>query len=392
MRYRVIIADDNPDLRGVLVEVLSTEPELHVIGTADDTDSAIELACAEHPDVAVIDVKMPGGGGLRVAREIARCSPETRTIVLSAYEDRSTVLEMLRAGAVGYLVKGTSPEKIIEAVKRVVRGQSSLSAEVMGDVVHELSTHLQREGERTDEERIQLDRITHVLEGEGLSMTFQPIVDLHDRSVVGVEALARFAAQPRRPPNLWFAEAASVGLGIELELHAVRIAIEDAARLPDDMYLSLNLSHWTVQSGLVVESLGSFPPDRVVVEITEHERIEDYDVLDEALDGLRARSVRLAIDDAGAGFASLRHTLLLAPDIIKLDISITQGVDRDRGRRALASALISFADEMGMSVTAEGVETEAELETLLELGAGFGQGFLLGRPGRLHNTDGHKER
>jgi EAL domain-containing protein (putative c-di-GMP-specific phosphodiesterase class I)/CheY-like chemotaxis protein len=383
MRYRVLIADDDLELRSALAEVLSGEPTLQVIGIATDAESAIELACKERPDIALVDVKMPRGGGLRVLGEVSVCSPETRIIVLSAYEDRSTVLEMLRAGAVGYLVKGTSPEQIVEAIERAVRGQSSLSAEVMGDVVRELSTHLQREGERTDEDRVKLERVTRVLGGQGLSMVFQPIVDLRDRSAVGVEALARFAADPQRPPDLWFAEAASVGLGIELELFAVRTALGEAPNLPDDVYLSLNLSPQAVLSGLLLESLGSFPSERVVVEITEHEKIDDYDALAKALEQLRAHAIRLAIDDAGAGFASLRHTLRLAPDIIKLDISITRDIDSDRGRRALASAMISFADEMDMAIVAEGVEQQAEVETLLSLGAHLAQGFLLGRPSPL---------
>ncbi|MDP9296417.1 MAG: response regulator, partial [Actinomycetota bacterium] len=294
MRYRVMIADDHAELRSALEEVLSAEPSLQVIGTAAEAQSAIKLACDERPDVALVDVKMPGGGGLRVSREISVCSPETRVIVLSAYEDRSTVLEMLRAGAVGYLVKGTSPERIVEAIERVVRGQSSLSAEVMGDVVQELSTHLRREGDRTDEHAVQLERIKRVLAGQGLSIVFQPIVHLQDRSIVGVEALARFDTAPQRPPDLWFAEAASVGLGIELELLAVRTAVGEAPRLPEDVYLSLNLSHWAVLSGFFLESLGSFPGHRVVVEITEHERIDDYDALAGALDVLRAHAVRLA--------------------------------------------------------------------------------------------------
>ncbi len=99
-----------------------------------------------------------------------------------------------------------------------------------------------------------------------------------------------------------------------------------------------------------------------------------------ALGALRAHGARIAIDDAGAGFASLRHTLRLAPDLIKLDISITESIDSDRARRALAKALISFAGEMEMTIVAEGIETRAELDTLLGLGVRFGQGFFLARP------------
>jgi EAL domain-containing protein (putative c-di-GMP-specific phosphodiesterase class I) len=124
-------------------------------------------------------------------------------------------------------------------------------------------------------------------------------------------------------------------------------------------------------------------PGRLVVEITEHEPVDDYDELADSLRPLRALGVRIAIDDAGAGYASLRHTLALAPDIVKVDISLTHSIDVDRGRRALASALISFADEMDMTIVAEGIETAAELATLRELGVRYGQGYHLAEPAAL---------
>jgi EAL domain-containing protein (putative c-di-GMP-specific phosphodiesterase class I) len=135
-------------------------------------------------------------------------------------------------------------------------------------------------------------------------------------------------------------------------------------------------------SGELLDAFGA-DAHRIVVEITEHEPVEDYDRLTAALERLRAAGVRVAIDDAGAGFASLRHTLRLRPDIVKIDISIVRDLDRDRGKRALASALARFADEMGMAVVAEGIESRAELEALLELGVVMGQGFHLAEPGPL---------
>lgn len=122
---------------------------------------------------------------------------------------------------------------------------------------------------------------------------------------------------------------------------------------------------------------------RMVVEITEHEAIEDYTVLAATLEGLREHGVRVAIDDAGAGFASLRHTLLLRPDIVKVDTSLTRNIDGDRAKRALTSALVSFGEEMGIAIVAEGIETREELETLVALGVPFGQGFYLAKPAPL---------
>jgi len=124
-------------------------------------------------------------------------------------------------------------------------------------------------------------------------------------------------------------------------------------------------------------------PSRIVVEVTEHAPVADYDELREALSGLRERGVRLAIDDAGAGFASLRHIIRLDPDLIKLDITLTRQIETDPVRQALAVALVSFAEQIGATVVAEGVESELELEALRRAGIRHAQGFLLGRPGPL---------
>ena len=126
--------------------------------------------------------------------------------------------------------------------------------------------------------------------------------------------------------------------------------------------------------------LSELPADRLAIELTEHARITDYPALSEALTGLRARGVRLMIDDVGAGFASLHHILRLAPDAIKLDRSLTSGIEADPARRALAAALVTFAGEIGATIIAEGIETEDELAALQALGVERGQGFHLGRP------------
>jgi EAL domain-containing protein (putative c-di-GMP-specific phosphodiesterase class I) len=123
-----------------------------------------------------------------------------------------------------------------------------------------------------------------------------------------------------------------------------------------------------------------------MLEITEHDVIEEYLNIDEVLRVLRKRGVRIAVDDAGAGYASFRHILKLAPDLIKLDTSITRGIDGNRAGRALASALIRFAQETGSAIVAEGVETAAELRTLRVLGVTSVQGYLLGRPAPLEDA------
>ncbi|MFN8073827.1 MAG: EAL domain-containing protein [Kineosporiaceae bacterium] len=218
--------------------------------------------------------------------------------------------------------------------------------------------------------------------GGEIDMVFQPIVDLTDLTPTGAEALARFRRPPRRP-DLWFVNAAKVGLAAELELTAAGQALQGLDRLPDGVYLSVNASPALLLDPRLDDLLADAPPDRVVLEVTEHESVADYARLRERLRPLRERGFRLAVDDAGAGYASFRHVLRLSPDVIKLDIDLTRGMDADPVRRSLAGALARLADGMGALVVAEGVETEAEREALLDVGIDHGQGFGLGRPGPL---------
>ena len=119
---------------------------------------------------------------------------------------------------------------------------------------------------------------------------------------------------------------------------------------------------------------------RIVVELTEHASIEEYGAVLAAVADLRERGVRLAVDDAGAGYASFRHILRLAPEIIKLDRSLICGLHDDAALRALAAAVVMFALDMGSTVTAEGVETPEELRCAQGLGIHAAQGYLFGKP------------
>lgn len=230
-------------------------------------------------------------------------------------------------------------------------------------------------------------RIAAILEGRGLRMVFQPVVELRTERRAGFEALARFEVEPDRPPNEWFAEAWEVGLGCELELHAVGAVLREIDRLPGDGYVSINLSAATVASPAFRELLPTLPVDRLVLEMTEHTPVSDYLQLGQVLKDLRARGGRIAVDDAGAGYASFRHVLRLSPELIKLDMSLVRNVDRDPALRSLAGGVAMLAAQIGADVVAEGIETEGELRTLRTLGVRFGQGwYRLGipRPARVH--------
>lgn len=226
-------------------------------------------------------------------------------------------------------------------------------------------------------------RIKSVIAEQAFHVVYQPIWNFAHQHPAGFEALCRFEGQPYRTPDIWFSEAADVGLAIELELAVIRKAIEVFNHLPDACYVSFNASPETVVSGKLDDLLAGVPTDRFVLEITEHAQVADYEQLLNHLTPLRNKGLRVAVDDAGAGFSSLQHIVQLAPDLIKLDMSLTRNVDTDQARRSLANALIYFARETSASIIAEGIETPSELETLKVLGIQKGQGYLLGKPANM---------
>lgn len=249
-----------------------------------------------------------------------------------------------------------------------------------------LSAHGLARVRAADETR---DRVLSLLTRGGLDVVFQPIVSLYAGRVIGAEALARFPAVFGRRPDQWFADAATVGLGIELELLAVRTAITRArVALPPDIELWINISPATaacdeLRSLLLAPTTG-VDPHRIVLEITEHASVDDYPAFLRVRDELSALGVRFAVDDAGAGYASFAHILRLQPDFIKLDRDVVHGLDQDAAKRALAAAIVMFAMEVRCSVVAEGIETREEYDAAALVGIDAVQGFYVSPPTAHH--------
>jgi len=379
---RVLVADDDHALLESIAGLLAEEGQFELVATASHAHEAIVLALEHQPDVALIDVRMPGGGPY-TASQIRAGSPETAVVALSADGDRDSVMRMIAAGSSGYIMKGGTAREIIEALERAARRESTLSGDVTGPLPARLNGHL-RAGERELEERARKQaRVRAALDDGALSMVFQPIVHLADSRPVGYEALARFGLEPNRAPDEWFLEAGEVSMREELEVGAIARALVALPYIPQDRWLSVNAAPDVVISGALARALEGHDCSRLVLEIAEAAVIEDDDALAAVLPELRSSGLRLAVDDAGAGFASLRHILRLAPDLIKLDRTLIDAVDTSRASRALVAAFVSFAQEVGSLVLAEGIERALQLETLLDLGVTLGQGYRLGRPAAL---------
>jgi len=238
------------------------------------------------------------------------------------------------------------------------------------------------------EEQAERECIQQILERADYALVFQPIFDLAGGALCGVEALARFGGPDAAPPDVWFARAHRVGRGLDLEVALFEAALGHLGSLPPEALLAVNAGPAALASPRISAALQSVDPARIVLELTEHEAVENYPQLAGRLACLREAGVRLAIDDAGAGFASLMHILKLAPDFIKLDRELISGIDIDPVRRSLADSLTRFAADTGAVLIAEGIEKETELASLGELGVSHGQGFYLARPAAIEDLPG----
>lgn len=386
-RMSVLVIDDETLNVQLLQAMLARVEGLRTIATTDPTN-AMALFKEHLPDLVLVDLHMPSMSGLEVMgalRELVAPDDFVPVIVLTADIDPKARAAALEAGAHDFLVKPLDVTDVVLRVRNTLRTRS-LHVHLEGrraELAEQLREHELRERAAAERLRTLTERIGRVVADRAITIAYQPIADLRDGRIVGVEALSRFVAEPARGPDAWFAEAREVGLGNELEMTAVGMALDALDQVPPAVFVSVNLSPESLVGGGLEVVLNGHPGDRIVIELTEHEHVEDYDALKAVIDPMRRRGIRLAVDDAGAGFASLHHILRLGPDVIKLDLALTRDIDSDAVRRALASSLVTFAHEVGAEIVAEGIETAGEQRTLSALGITLGQGYHLARPGPL---------
>lgn len=380
----VLVVDDNIANVQLLVALLE-RAGLRGLRSATSAEEAMRLCRLSEPDVMLLDLHMPKTDGYAVLEQMAGASATeyVPVLVLTADTTKDAAHRALSLGARDFLTKPFDATEVVLRVRNLLETRYLYKALRNHNI--ELSSELAKRSaaeqllKRAHDEH--LERIERVLRCESdMAIVFQPIVDLASRETVGLEALSRFAGEPMRSPDLWFEEAASVGLGPELEMKAVRRAVAQLDQIPTGEFLAVNVSPELVLSHKLDELADEAICSRLVLELTEHIAVDDYGPVHDRMSPLRERGARVAVDDTGAGFSSLRHILLLQPEIIKLDRSLTHGVDEDPARRALASSLVAFAKEIGASLIAEGVETAGELETLERLGAPWVQGFHIAMP------------
>ncbi|HEX8075501.1 MAG TPA: EAL domain-containing protein [Thermoleophilaceae bacterium] len=378
----VVIADDNPDFLDALAATIERQPGFTVVGKASDVQGAIRLATIYQPDLALVDWRMPGGGGEEAATELAGTSPGTRVVALSAPQELETVVQMRNAGVTNYAVRSVNTGELVRILRETAARGSAPSAlpTVPPGPIDALVLQAGSSGNGHEPEEERFWTVGGAIEDSAFEIAFQPIVDIASRRPLGVEALARFRSDPPRTPDVWFADAAAAGLGTELDMAAAEKALRILPALPPGVDLFLNVRPDSIHSDRFASLMALARSESVVIELTEHAPVRDYDALRATIGALRDVGFRVAVDDVGAGCSSFRHLLNLRPDVLKIDIAVCRCIESDRARQLLAGALVSLGREIGATVVAEGVETAAELRALRDLGVDGVQGFLTGAP------------
>jgi diguanylate cyclase (GGDEF)-like protein len=299
--------------------------------------------------------------GQRILATMPRGDDETRQLsasigIAQAPRDGSDAEALLRAADIAL------------RVAKHAAGQGQISAYSGGS----LSGHgkLSARGE-----------LRRAIDGEELKMVVQPIVDVRTGAIHAFEALARFGSDGSGSPLQWFSLADELGEREALERACLREALELFCRRPPRTSLSVNLAAPALLDKRTLRMLDHMPDlTGLIIEVTEETLVHSDEQLREAMAPLHARGARLAVDDIGAGYSGLSQIATVRPSYLKLDRSLVRGIDADDGRAPLISALASYAERSEMLLVAEGMESAAELRTLIELGVPLAQGFFLARP------------
>ncbi len=249
-----------------------------------------------------------------------------------------------------------------------------------------LASSCAREEEATAERS---GRLRRVLNSESIHTVVLPIFDLTTGEVLGYEALSRGPEGTEfEHPDTLFSAAYDADLVMRLERICRTRAFSLAESLPEGRKLFVNIEPDAVGdpqlrdvvSMQLVEGKVLFSPTEIVLELTERCAVNDFSAFRSTLEYLRALGFAIAVDDAGAGYGSLQALAEVRPEWLKVDLSLIRGVDSDEVRARLIESLVAFSNNVGSHLIAEGIETQAELETLRALGVRYGQGFLLGCP------------
>ncbi len=371
-RARVLVVDDDPSLLSAYSRILRRAGL--AVEMAPDGRVACEMVSQRPIDVVLSDISMPGKGGLDVLQMVRSADPDIPVILMTGGPELETALRALELGALKYLVKPIEAHDLLEAVDKAV--QLRHVAKVQRE-----AAALYNQAQGTARDRAELTaRLDRAL--ARLWVAFQPIVRSTDRSVYAFEALVRSDEPTLGRPDQLFQAAEELHRLHELGRKIRRGVVSAFARAPGRALAFVNLHIQDLWDDDLFEPQAplSRMARRTVLEITERAALDRPDIR-ARVDRLREIGFRVALDDLGAGYSGLSTFAQLQPEIVKLDMSLIRGVDRDPTRRKLVQSLYTLCQQLGIEVVSEGIETIAERDAVLEMGADLLQGYLYARPG-----------
>ncbi len=381
---RVLVADDEETVVDVLRALIGSDPSLRFVGAASNAEDAIELTVRERPDVVLLDVRMPGGGGLRATREITkRCAP-TKVVALSAHEDSDTVIGMISAGASAYVPKGDPTDKILRTIHRTIDADY-----VMAEQQTQLTLVSPMLPRRTQQSTAVAKAI---LEGT-ITAEFEPIADVAKGRIVGLDARPRVATLPHRSYDTWLADAEAADLLLDVEMAAFRASLTALPMVPDDLFLEFEVTQSTATEARFRRAIRRAIAPRIVLGFsplssTDAPALEATDP-GGILATLRGRGVRIASRGAGPGVASLRHLSVLSPELARLDETLVRTLGQSFSSHSIVAAVAACASDVGARLIAPAVTSHEQLDELRNLGVELIQGPLVGEPIPLSELSDH---
>ncbi|HEY4187268.1 MAG TPA: EAL domain-containing protein [Polyangia bacterium] len=373
-RGAVLLVDDEPTITRSYARILRSSG--YTVETAHDGAEAVARFGERFFDVIVSDISMPGMGGLTLLREIRERDLDVPVIIMTGGPAVQSAIEAIEYGALRYFVKPIAAAQLEEAVSRAVRLHQ------MARVRRE-ALELYRAGGSPLGDRAGLEaRFARAL--DNVWIAYQPIVSWSGRSLFAYEALVRSEEPTMRNPGELFAAAERLGRLHDLG-RVIRSRVAETMRtIPCDPLVFVNVHTDDLQDATLFAPDSPLAPfaSRVVLEITERAALDQVKDLMARMEQLRAMGYRIAVDDLGAGYAGLTSFAQLEPEVVKVDMSLVRGVDASATKQKLLGSIVGLCHDLGIQIIAEGIETEAERDTVVRLGGDLCQGYLFARPGK----------
>jgi EAL domain-containing protein (putative c-di-GMP-specific phosphodiesterase class I)/CheY-like chemotaxis protein len=369
---RVLVVDDEQAVQQLLVRLLVAAG--YEVRTANNGEDALRFLERESVDLIVTDLVMPKANGMAVLQTVRERAIDVPVVMITGAPTTESAMHAVRYRADAYLTKPVDPSALIAAVGNALHQRS------VANMHREAYEANNTQNARDSQTRLLTANFTSAL--KALFMVYQPIISWSRKQAYGYEALVRSAEKSLPHPGALFEAAERLDRTSDLG-KAIRARCgEPWVGMPDGYQLFVNLHSQDLLDDTLYEEnapLASIA-SRVVLELTERAALDDVSDIGSRIARLRTLGYRIAVDDIGAGYSGLNSLATVQPDFVKLDISLVRGLDKDAVRRRLVQLLTQLCNDLKISVVAEGVETTAERDALIDLGIDLLQGYLFARP------------